>query len=314
VTATAKPAGEPETFVHEALVYRDHASYLSSTLRFIYDALAAAEPVMVAAPPANVTLLRERLGPFAAEVRFHDMTAAGRNPARIIPWMLSAFMDEHAGRPVRIIGEPVWAGRSAEEYPVCVQHEAMVNMAFRGRAATILCPYNASTLKPDVLIDAEQTHPIMVDGSERYASRRYDPHRVADDYNRPLSEPPPGATTMRFEIADLSPVRRFVAEQGAVADLPEDRIGDLQSAVNEIATNSVLHGGGSGTLRTWIAPDRVVCEVRDFGQITDLLVGRLRPRPLSNAGRGLVMVHYLCDLVQVHTSSMGTATRLHVLR
>src|SRR6185295_16360650 len=99
-------------------------------------------------------------------------------------------------------------------YPVCVQHEAMINIAFAERTATILCPYDASALKPDVLADAEQTHPIMIDGGERQPSRRYDPYGVAEHYNRPLPEPPPGATTLRFEIGDLAWVRRFVSAEG----------------------------------------------------------------------------------------------------
>jgi anti-sigma regulatory factor (Ser/Thr protein kinase) len=308
------PTGERQTFVHEALIYRDHATYLNCALRFIYDALAADEPVLVASPPANVTLLSERLGPCAAEVRFEDMTAAGRNPGRIIPWVLSAFMEEHEGRPVRIIGEPIWAARSVEEYSVCVQHEAMINVAFTGRTATILCPYDASTLKPNVLTDAEHTHPVVIDRGDRVPSRLYDPHGIAEHYNRPLPEPPPGATTLRFESGDLGRVRRLVAAEGARAGLRDERVDDLRSAVNELATNSVAHGGGSGTLRTWITADRVVCEVRDFGHIGDAMAGRRRPATLSVTGRGLVLVHYLCDLVQTYSGPTGTATRLHMLR
>lgn len=305
---------ERAPFVHQALLYRDTAGYLGHALTFIYDGLSADEPVMVAAPPANVTLLRERLGPFADEVQFHDMTAAGRNPARIIPWVLSAFMDQHRGRPVRIIGEPIWAGRSKTEYPVCVQHEAMINIAFTGREARILCPYDAKALSVDVITDAEQTHPVMVDHDGTYVSRHYDPHGVTRHYNRPLPEPPAGATTTRFELHELSLVRRIAAATAMSADLPPDRVEDVRSAVNEVATNSIMHAGGAGTLRTWVETDRIVCEVRDFGRITDPMIGRLRPEPGAERGHGLVLVHYLTDLVQTHTSLTGTATRLHFLR
>jgi anti-sigma regulatory factor (Ser/Thr protein kinase) len=75
-----------------------------------------------------------------------------------------------------------------------------------------------------------------------------------------------------------------------------------------------VHGGGSGTLRTWVTPDRVVCEVRDFGWLRDPLAGRLRPSPTSPGGRGLVLAHYLADLVQVYSCETGTTTRLHVWR
>jgi hypothetical protein len=37
----------------------------------------------------------------------------------------------------------------------------------------------------------------------------------------------------------------------------------LVLAVDEVATNSLRHGGGRGTLRIWRDADAVVCEVRD---------------------------------------------------
>jgi anti-sigma regulatory factor (Ser/Thr protein kinase) len=302
------------SFIHEGLFYRDDATYVAGTLPFIYAAVSADEPCMVAAPPSRVALLQQRLGGFGEGVRFHDMTTAGRNPARIIPWVLTRFADEHAGRPVRIIGEPIWAGRSTEEYAVCVQHEAMINVAFRARPGTILCPYDTSRLSPEVLADAEQTHPIVVEDGARSASRRYDPHHVVRTYNRAPAEPPPGATATYFEATDLGSVRNLLADRGKIAGLGAERIDDVVQAVHELAANSVAHGGGSGTLRTWLLPDRLVCEVRDFGLLTDPLAGRLRPAPTSEHGRGLVIVHYLADLVQTFTCSTGTTIRAHFLR
>ncbi|MFG3701069.1 anti-sigma factor RsbA family regulatory protein [Micromonospora sp. NPDC047620] len=156
------PGGTAGTFVHEGLFYRDPGELLAGTVPFITSGLAAAEPVLVAMPGANLWLLRAAVGAMDG-VRWADMTEAGRNPGRIIPWVLQAFIDEHAGRRVRIIGEPIWAGRSDTEYPACAQHEALINMAFAGRDATILCPYDVAGLDDDVLTDACATHPVLVD-------------------------------------------------------------------------------------------------------------------------------------------------------
>ena len=38
-------------------------------------------------------------------------------------------------------------------------------------------------------------------------------------------------------------------------------------AVNEIATNSIRHGGGRGTLRVWQERGSLICEVRDAGRL-----------------------------------------------
>ncbi|HLL36360.1 MAG TPA: MEDS domain-containing protein, partial [Streptomyces sp.] len=111
--AAAVPSTE-DSFVHPALFYGDDREYLAGTVPFVLDGLAAGEPVAVAVPGERLRLIREGLGDAAADVRLLDMREAGRNPGRIIPGVLRAFADAQPGdRRVRIIGEPIWAGRSA---------------------------------------------------------------------------------------------------------------------------------------------------------------------------------------------------------
>ena len=120
-------------FVHPALLYRSHREYLDGLIPFITAGLEGQEPVAVTVPEPNLRLLSDALGPAAARVTLIDMTEAGRNPGRIIPVVLRAFADRHPERHVRIVGEPIWGGRTATEYPACVQHEALINSAFAGR-------------------------------------------------------------------------------------------------------------------------------------------------------------------------------------
>ena len=47
----------------------------------------------------------------------------------------------------------MWVGRSAVEYPACVEHEALINLALADRPVTILCSYDAARLEPAVLTD-----------------------------------------------------------------------------------------------------------------------------------------------------------------
>lgn len=148
-----------DPFAHPALFYRGEEQYTAGTVPFLLEGLAAGEALAVAVPGPHLDLIRGGLGTGATGVEFLDMTEVGRNPGRIIPGVLRAFADAHPGRRVRIIGEPIWAGRSAEEYPACVQHEALINAAFEGREVTILCPYDADGLAPEVLADAHATHP-----------------------------------------------------------------------------------------------------------------------------------------------------------
>lgn len=187
-TATAD-----EAFIHPALFYRSETEYTDRTAAFVREGLAAGEPVAVAVPGPNLELVRAGLGSDARDVTFLDMTEAGRNPGRIIPGVLRAFADAHPRVRVRIVGEPVWAGRSAAEYPACAQHEALINAAFAGRRATILCPYDETRLAADVLADALVTHPtVITEGSERI-SEGYDWPAVLARYNEPLGRAPDAA-------------------------------------------------------------------------------------------------------------------------
>ncbi len=180
VTSLPDPATTAdEPFLHPALFYRGLDEYLTGTLPFIEEGLAAGEPVAVAVPASRLEPLRAELGEAAARVRFVDMGEASSNPGRIIPGVLLAFADAHrdAG-PMRIVGEPIWPGRSDVEYPACVQHEALINMAFAGRPATVLCPYDVEGLPAAVLADAEATHPAVIDASGVRVSTRYAADRI----------------------------------------------------------------------------------------------------------------------------------------
>ncbi|MDH6449894.1 anti-sigma regulatory factor (Ser/Thr protein kinase) [Streptomyces sp. SAI-126] len=302
--------GPAEPFVHPALFYRDEQEYLAGVVPFVRKALAAGEPVAVAVPAERLGLLKAEIGAGEA-VRFLDMREAGRNPGRIIPGVLRAFADaQPSGTRVSIVGEPIWAGRSATEYPACVQHEALINAAFQGREVTILCPYDTRRLDPQVVADAYATHPVVVDaGSGREEeSPRYDFEGVHARYNAPLP-PAPDVPAHAFVADVLGEIRHFASDAAERFGLVRPRLDDLALAVAELTTNSVVHGGGSGLLRVWAEDGYVVCEVRDRGHLTDLLAGRRPPTRDQYGGRGLLIVNLVADLVRVHTGPDGTTVR-----
>jgi anti-sigma regulatory factor (Ser/Thr protein kinase) len=300
--------------VHEAHFYEDPESYLAATKPFAEMGAEAGEPVLIAVPGKQLGLLRDAL-PADAGIRFVDMADVGRNPNRILPWVLRAFVDEHLPRPVRIVGEPIWPGRAPEEIPACVAHEALINVALAGCAATVLCPYDVSGLPSGIKRYAERTHPIVVNGDDRRTSGGYtDPGNILELLNQPLAEPGSPAEVLVFEANGLARVRHVVADRARQAGLVAERVADLQVAVNEVATNTLAHAVGPGTLRVWSEGDRVICEVRGPGHIGDWLAGRVRPAVDSERGRGLLLANRLCDLIQTYTRPESTVTRLHMRR
>ncbi|MBF6167684.1 sensor histidine kinase [Streptomyces gardneri] len=312
IPGAASAACDPtDPFVHPALFYRDTEEYLAGTIGFIREGLANDEPVAVAVPGPNLALLRAELGSDADAVRLMDMTVEGRNPGRIIPGVLRAFADEHPSGRVRIIGEPIWAGRSSLEYPACVQHETLINAAFTGREVSILCPYDTERLSPEVLADAHATHPVLIDGTGRRTSAEYDPDHIVDSYNRPLPPPPATAAGVAFDATSLAQVRHQATDYARRAGMPENRLIDLELVVAETTTNSVVHGGGHGTLTMWTDENQLRCQISDKGHITDPLAGRLPAASFRPGGRGLLLVNHLTDLVRIHTTQHGTTIQVY---
>ncbi len=299
----------PDRFRHEALLYAGDDEFLAATVPFVRASLDADEPIMVALPRPRLELLRAQLHADAERVTLVDMEVLGVNPARIIPaW--EDFVAEHAGSGGRLrgIGEPIWKGRSDVELTECQLHETLLNVAFAdGPPFWLVCPYDTAALDPSVIQEARCSHPV-VSAVESDAFHAVDVDVVLD-----ASLPEPDAVTeeLAFDTPTVPVVRAFVRERAA--GLEGERLAGLLVAVTEAATNSVRHGGGSGVLRIWREPDRLVCEVRDAGRITDPLVGRRRP-PSAQAGGGwgLWLTNALCDLVQLRTSAGGTTVRLHM--
>ncbi|HET8954251.1 MAG TPA: sensor histidine kinase [Solirubrobacterales bacterium] len=302
---------EQHGFQHEALIYAGSDEYLAGTLPFLRAGLEAGEPMLVAVGPDQTAHLEGELGAEAELVRFVDMREVGRNPAAIIP-VWREFVEEAGGRSVRGIGEPVWAARSAAALEECQRHESLLNVAFDpGPAWSLLCPYDAASLGDEALAKVAHSHPTVCRAGAREKSRSFVP-----DANCFAGElPPPTATpdVLRFGLTGLGEVRRRVTAAAERAGMGPLEVADLVTATSELAANSVMHGGGSGTLRLWLEEERLLAEVEDCGRIEDPLVGRTRPDVYQEGGRGLWLANRLCDLVQIRSGERGTAVRLHVL-
>lgn len=298
-------------FQHEALIYADAAEYLAGTVPFLRAALEGEEPTLVAVGEAQTDWIAGELGPETSEVRFLNMQEVGRNPALIIS-LWREFVDEGGGRSVRGIGEPVWAERSPAALEECRRHEALLNIAFAPAPAwNLLCPYDAGSLGDEVLEKVDHSHRCVLHDGRAEQSDSFD--LEPDCFSGEL--PPPTATPeiLDFGLRELSDVRQRAAAAAERAGMDSLGVADIVTATSELAANSVMHGGGNGTLRLWQEGPSLVVEVEDRGRIEEPLVGRLRPGIAQEGGRGLWLANQLCDLVQIRSGDAGTAVRLHLL-
>jgi anti-sigma regulatory factor (Ser/Thr protein kinase) len=295
---------------HEALLYSGMAGYLAGTVSFVARAVDAGDPVLAMVSGPKVDALRRELGPAARNVSFADMAAVGGNPARIIAeWR--RFADAHAGAShLWGTGEVLFPGRSPAEIAECQLYEALLNVAFDASTPLwLLCPYDLETLAADVIEEARHNHPFLAQGGERRASPTFRPIDPAEPYAQPLPPRPGDAACMSFGPGDLGRLRAYLAAHARRAGMGHQSANSLIAAVNEIATNSLKHGGGHGELRIWTDGRSLLCEVSDLGHLTSSLAGRLPPA--ADAGAGLWLANQFCDLVQIHSTPGGTAVRIH---
>jgi anti-sigma regulatory factor (Ser/Thr protein kinase) len=312
---TITSARPTTAFRHEAFFYAGLDEFARAMTAFIRAGLAADEPVLVVVVPSKIALVRETLGDDAEKVLFTDMAEIGRNPARIIPVWQEFVGGRPNGSPVRGIGEPIWAGRTRQEILEAQRHESLINLAFDGVPAWILCPYDTQGLDRTVVEEAYRSHPVVTTDGLTAASAGYSGlDRIAQPFDAPLPDPPADSRSFKVAPGTLEMLRRFISALGSEFGLEGKRAGDLVLAVNEVATNTLRHSGGHGMLRSWQEADTIIVEISDRGYIGEPLVGRRAPVGEQQGGLGLWIVNQLCDLVQIRTSAAGSTIRLHMSR
>jgi anti-sigma regulatory factor (Ser/Thr protein kinase) len=156
------------------------------------------------------------------------------------------------------------------------------------------------------------------DTATRTGPRGHEPGSLAADQQdagapSPFAGPLARGVDLPFTISELGLLRRVVRQTAAELLMDTERSEDLALAVNELATNSICHGGGEGTLRLWRDEHALVCEVRDSGHIAEPERRNMRPDTELLTGRGLWLVEQLCDHVQIDSSPQtGSCVRVYM--
>jgi anti-sigma regulatory factor (Ser/Thr protein kinase) len=220
-----------------------------------------------------------------------------------------------AGRTLRGVGESAWPGRHDAEYAECRLHELLLATAFAdGPPWRPLCPYDQLHLPREVRTGALRSHPFVATPTGRRPGTAFSRDSAVAEFGTPLPRPGDGVLRGTYGADDLRPTRRTVASFARSCGLSPGQCEALEPATAELATNSVRHGGGSGSLAMWRTDDAAVVEFSDSGRPTEPLLGRVPPEVDRHGGRELYLVNQLFDLVQVRSGSGGTTVRITTWR
>ncbi|GGX75393.1 anti-sigma regulatory factor [Streptomyces minutiscleroticus] len=313
-------------FVHQALCFGSDAEFLDGARPFVDDGLAAGDAVLAVVRPGTARLLREALGGRAREVEFADAGDWYGAPSRTLG-QYHAYCGRHgtdavgAPRRVRIVGEPVWEGRTAFETGEWTRYESLLNVAFADSGHWILCPYDARTTPEGVMRTAGRTHPELVAGPRTPAAgtEYTDPAEFAAECD--LSWPaglPGGGEDLSFSHGRTSAVRRVLTTYAGQLGLSGRRTQDMVAAVHEAVSNALRFGGGQGVLRLRDDDTYVVCEIADAGTAsaagTAPFPGHLPPGVRDVSGHGMWVARQLSDLATERLGPTGSVVRLYFRR
>jgi anti-sigma regulatory factor (Ser/Thr protein kinase) len=293
---------------HNALVYASPDEYLARAVPFLQEGLAAGEGAIVAHTKAGLAMVREALGPSAAQVTFVDVSAAYTRPARTLAAYHKVYAQQLRRTPALRAVADVQFGPDPREWELWTGYEAVFNRSFGHLPAWVLCSYDASGT-PDPIIDAVwRTHPEVVNGTAWATSDRYDDPDALLRRLTPAPEPVPELSSLGY-ARDAEQLREQLAPVLSAAGLGDARTLDMLLAVTELATNAVRHGGGIQDVRLGHVHGRVVCEILDAGSgFDDPAAGYLAPR--AGIGRGLWVARQLSWRLEFFSSPRGFTARL----
>jgi transcriptional regulator with XRE-family HTH domain len=160
-------AFSPTLLEHRVLVYDSEDEFLASAAPFVVEGVGVGESVLVVTARRQVELLHDAVGEAATQVEFRDSSEWYRSPGDALNGY-RRFVQDRYGRGVpwvRVIGEPVWTGRSEAEVIEWTRYEALINLALATAPATIVCPYDGRSLPDSIVAGARHTHPEVIEGA-----------------------------------------------------------------------------------------------------------------------------------------------------
>jgi len=303
----------PHALEHPAFVYRNLDEFVAYAVPFVREGLTEGEPVFGVVGSAELDALRSETGTNGAHLEdtntWHPVPATR---LRALHRYITESLEQGAER-VRLIGEPLWPDRPPGSALEWARYESVLNDVLAPFPVTIVCTYDASRLRPEVVADARRTHPVIsTNGTTGPSADFEDPSSLLARWTPRLTPVPGGASSM-VPPFDPAQTRAFVRDRAALAGVVETRSMDLALATSEILANAQDHGARPTALRTWTDGGYLVCQIDDAGAgLADPLAGYRPPGTEQRAGRGLWLARQVVDLMQIAPGPRGTSVRFQV--
>lgn len=304
------------TGIHDALFYSTDSELVRVAVPFLHAGLAADETAVLICDERKNALLSAALG-HDDRIRVltqHDVYQ--RPPAAIAAYTRLIEQQIAAGaRRVRVVGELNFKDRP-ETWDEWLRYESVVNQAFATFPVWVMCGYDTRAVPAPVLARVEATHPNLLRAGSRAASQHYvEPaeylRRSFPEVHDPIEI---GAPAFQAEaVTEAGSLRSKLQTALAAGGHARRSIDAIVTAVNEVASNALIHGAPPVQVRVWSTSDRSLCTVTDHGAgFDDPFAGYLYDPDAARNGRGLWLTRQVCDTVQAHRLGDTFTVRLNI--
>jgi transcriptional regulator with XRE-family HTH domain len=160
---------------HRVLTYGSDEEFVAAAIPYVDEGLERSDCLLAVTTQTQIGLLRDTLEDRSEHVEFVDSADWYRSPSAAFTRYRAYVKEKYeAGAAwIRILGEPVWTGRSDAEIAAWTRYESMLNVGFAPSPATIMCPYDTRSVPVEVVADARRTHPEVAHGSHATPSSTY---------------------------------------------------------------------------------------------------------------------------------------------
>ena len=167
---------------HSDFRYRTDEQFQRSMGAFLAEGAQRSEAGLAVTTSRNIELLREHLDEGAGTVEFVDSSRFFSTPIAVVDTYRTMFEGalERGADWVRVVGEPVWTGKSDAEVRLWTRYESVLNLVFAAWPVTFVCVYDERVVAPEIVRSAHLAHPTTLDDRGISPNPRYaDPARPA---------------------------------------------------------------------------------------------------------------------------------------
>jgi CheY-like chemotaxis protein/anti-sigma regulatory factor (Ser/Thr protein kinase) len=290
-----------------------------------------AATIMAELRHATRAYLAEGHGPAAVVDRLNDLMAQ-LIPGEIATLCLLAIDISTGWARLANAGHPPPVVSSGGRTRLVADHSPLLGIRARAAVETdlYLAPGDTVVLYTDGLIETRSegldqslgrllTAAGRVENDlEAFASRllsEVGPAAAGDDIAMVAIRRHAASTTVTVEdglftvdLASLGQLRHVVSAHARRCGLTGTAAEDLVLIANELATNVIRHGGGSGEMSLWCADGVVYCRMRDDGpgMIDPDRAGAVPADITASTGRGLWLIRQLSDSLRIDSGPDGT--------